>query len=167
MRGKKTNEKLEEQKESLEKALQQLQSTQTQLIHSEKMASLGELTSRYAHEIQNPLNFVNNFSEVNKDLVDELEEEIKKGDKEEISALLNDIRENEGKVMHHGKRAESHRQKYCSNILAEVKARRNLLISMHYVMNTCDWPTTASEPKTNPLMQILKRSLIQIFRKLK
>ena len=70
------------------------------------MASLGELTAGIAHEIQNPLNFVNNFSEVNKELIQELEEEIEKGDKEEIKAILNDIRENEDKVTHHGKRAE-------------------------------------------------------------
>ena len=93
-------------KRKTEIAYERLQNTQNQLIHSEKMASLGELTAGIAHEIQNPLNFVNNFSDVNKELVDELEQEIEKGDKEEIRAILQDLRDNEEKVTHHGKRAE-------------------------------------------------------------
>ncbi|MCB0664224.1 MAG: hypothetical protein KDC80_00305 [Saprospiraceae bacterium] len=94
------------QAREIERAYKQLQSTQAQLIHSEKMASLGELTAGIAHEIQNPLNFVNNFAEVNKELFDELAAEIEKGDKNEISAILKDLRENEEKVIHHGKRAD-------------------------------------------------------------
>ena len=93
-------------KRKVEIAYGRLQNTQSQLIHSEKMASLGELTAGIAHEIQNPLNFVNNFSDVNKELVNELEQEIEKGDKGEIKALLQDLRDNEEKVTHHGKRAE-------------------------------------------------------------
>jgi signal transduction histidine kinase len=71
------------------------------------MASLGELTAGIAHEIQNPLNFVNNFPEVNKELIDELKEAQVKGHKDEIDAITKDILENEGKIMHHGKRAEA------------------------------------------------------------
>jgi two-component system NtrC family sensor kinase len=94
------------QKESLEKALEDLRATQTQLIHSEKMASLGELTAGIAHEIQNPLNFVNNFSEVNNELFLELREELEKGDIEEVKAIAADIEQNLQKISHHGKRAD-------------------------------------------------------------
>jgi two-component system NtrC family sensor kinase len=89
----------------LKQSLETLKATQTQLIQSEKMASLGELTAGIAHEIQNPLNFVNNFSEVNTELIDELEQEIKKGNLNEIASLTKDIRDNEQKINHHGKRA--------------------------------------------------------------
>ena len=92
--------------EAIHSAYNQLQSTQTQLIHSEKMASLGELTAGIAHEIQNPLNFVNNFSEVNKELVEELIGELKKGNIKEAEDIGTDIIDNEEKVSHHGKRAE-------------------------------------------------------------
>ncbi|MEP6467215.1 MAG: hypothetical protein ABJB05_12975, partial [Parafilimonas sp.] len=93
------------QKIKAERALEELQSTQTRLIQSEKMASLGELTAGIAHEIQNPLNFVNNFSEINKELIDELKHEAEKGNIDEVKMIAEDIKENSEKINHHGKRA--------------------------------------------------------------
>jgi two-component system NtrC family sensor kinase len=91
----------------LEITLTNLRATQSQLIQSEKMASLGELTAGIAHEIQNPLNFVNNFSEINTELVDELQQELKAGKTEAAISISNDIKENEEKINHHGKRADA------------------------------------------------------------
>ncbi|MBL0108583.1 MAG: hypothetical protein IPP52_15210 [Ignavibacteria bacterium] len=91
----------------IEKAYEDLKSTQSLLIQSEKMASLGELTAGIAHEIQNPLNFVNNFSEVNAELIAEMKDEIDKGNIEEVKAIADDIEANEQKINHHGKRADA------------------------------------------------------------
>jgi two-component system NtrC family sensor kinase len=103
----KQKEEIDIQKNRAEKTLEELKSTQSQLIQSEKMASLGELTAGIAHEIQNPLNFVNNFSEVNRELLAEMNEEIEKGNYEEAKSLAKDVTDNEQKIIHHGKRADA------------------------------------------------------------
>ncbi len=95
-----------QQKEALEQTVQELKATQAQLIQQEKLASLGELTAGIAHEIQNPLNFVNNFSEVSMELIDEMNEELARGDAEEAAAIAEDIKQNLEKIRHHGKRAD-------------------------------------------------------------
>lgn len=96
-----------QQNEKLEQAMVQLKTTQSQLVQSEKMASLGELTAGIAHEIQNPLNFVNNFSEVNTELIDEMKAELAAGKTTEAVLLADDIKQNNEKISFHGKRADS------------------------------------------------------------
>ena len=100
-------EKVVYRTKQLQQSIEELQSTQAQLIQSEKMASLGELTAGIAHEIQNPLNFVNNFSDVNTELIDEAKQEIGKGNTNEAKTILDNIKENEQKINHHGKRADA------------------------------------------------------------
>jgi len=93
-------------KVKIENAYKELRSTQSQLIQSEKMASLGELTAGIAHEIQNPLNFVNNFSEVSAELLNEMNEEVDKGNMDEVKAISKDVIDNLEKILHHGKQAD-------------------------------------------------------------
>ncbi len=106
-RRKRINALLEQKNQQIESTLDELKAAQAQLIQKEKMASLGELTAGIAHEIQNPLNFVNNFSEVNKELITELKYEIDRQNFKEVKAIADDIEENEQKINHHGKRADA------------------------------------------------------------
>ena len=102
----KKNEQIQAQHKALEKTLTELKNTQIQLIQSEKMASLGELTAGIAHEIQNPLNFVNNFSEVNTELIGEMQGEIERGNFDEVKTIADNIKSNQIKISQHGKRAD-------------------------------------------------------------
>jgi len=103
----KQKQEIDTQKTKVERTLDELRVTQSQLIQSEKMASLGELTAGIAHEIQNPLNFVNNFSEVNRELIDEASQAVKTGNSGEAMELLSILKDNEKKINHHGKRADA------------------------------------------------------------
>jgi len=105
------NEELKKQvsirTEELSRSLNDLKATQARLIQSEKMASLGQLTAGIAHEIQNPLNFVNNFSEVSNELIDEMKEELATGNTQQANEIANDLKQNLEKISHHGKRADA------------------------------------------------------------
>ena len=98
---------IEDANVALQKSFEELKSTQALLIQAEKMASLGELTAGIAHEIQNPLNFVNNFSEVSKELIEEMNDEIAIGNYDLAKEIASDIEQNLVKILHHGKRADS------------------------------------------------------------
>ena len=136
-------DEIHEQRTKAENALTELRATQTQLIQKEKMASLGELTAGIAHEIQNPFNFVNNFSEVSAELVTELEEEQQKPDRdtELETELLDDLKQNLQKITHHGSRASA----IVRGMLEHSRrppARNTLPTLTPWPMNTSRLPTT-------------------------
>jgi len=106
-REQKANALLMQQKQEIQLAMTELEAVQRQLIHAEKMASLGELTAGIAHEIQNPLNFINNFSDIGTELVEEVREEIKAGNYDEAKAILTNLAENLEKINQHGSRADA------------------------------------------------------------
>lgn len=177
---KKANDLLQQQKEEIQATLGELKTTQNQLVQSAKMASLGELTAGIAHEIQNPLNFVNNFSEVNEEMFAELEQELKAGNMDAAMAIAADLKQNEAKIRHHGKRADfivkgmlehsrtstGERQETNINVLAD----EFLKLSYHGIRArdknfNADLVThfDSSLPKLNIVQQDIGRVLINLF----
>lgn len=177
---KKANHLLQQQKEEIQATLGELKTTQNQLVQSAKMASLGELTAGIAHEIQNPLNFVNNFSDVNREMIGELEQELKSGNVEEALAIAADLKENEAKINHHGKRADfivkgmlehsrtstGERQATNMNVLADefLKLSYHGLRAKDKSFNA-DLVTHFEEklPRINVVQQDIGRVLINLF----
>jgi len=177
---KKANQLLQQQKEEIQITLGELKTTQNQLVQSAKMASLGELTAGIAHEIQNPLNFVNNFSDVNREMIGELKEELKNGNINEALVIADDIEQNEVKISHHGKRADfivkgmlehsrtSKGERQVTNI--NVLAGEFLKLSYHGIRAkdknfNVDLVTNFDPdlPKVNVVQQDIGRVLINLF----
>jgi signal transduction histidine kinase/ligand-binding sensor domain-containing protein len=147
------------QAKEIEKAYHELKATQSQLVHAEKMASLGELTAGIAHEIQNPLNFINNFSEVNKEILDEFRSQhagVKDAKGEEIvnDPLLKDIGENLQKVAHHGKRADTIVKSMLQHSRASTGQKEwtdlNALVDEHLRLSY--HAVRATDPAFNPIL---------------
>ena len=176
----KQKEEIDLQKTKVERTLGELKATQTQLVQREKMASLGELTAGIAHEIQNPLNFVNNFSEVNTELIDEMYQEISKGNYEEVKTIAADIKDNQQKISQHGKRADfivkgmlqhsrnSTGERQLTNI--NVLADEFLKLSYHGLRAkdksfNAELKTNFDEnlPKINAVQQDIGRVLLNLF----
>ena len=173
-------EEITAQRDQLSETVNELKTTQQQLIQSEKLASLGELTAGIAHEIQNPLNFVNNFSEVSMELVDEMDEELAKGDTDEAKAIAADIKQNLEKIIHHGKRADGivkgmlqhsrtstgERQPTNINVLADEFLRLSYhgLRAKDKIFNA-ELVTNFNEslPKVNIVQQDIGRVLLNLF----
>ncbi len=176
----KQKDEIDFQKAKVEHTLAELKSTQTQLVQSAKMASLGELTAGIAHEIQNPLNFVNNFSEVNTELIEEMQEEIGKGNYDEVKTIAADLKINQQKISQHGKRADfivkgmlehsrnstGERQSTNINVLADefLKLSYHGLRAKDKSFNA-DLVTNfdSSLPKVNVVQQDIGRVLINLF----
>ena len=175
---------LTQQRDELKATLANLKQTQTQLIQSEKMASLGELTAGIAHEIQNPLNFVNNFSEVNKEMLEELKAENEKPKAERDGQLeidlINDLIENESKINHHGKRADAivkgmlqhSRTSPAQKELIDVNALADEYLRLSYHGRRAKDKTFNAEmvtnltpglPKINVVPQDISRVLLNLF----
>ena len=133
----------------LESTLTNLRSTQSLLIQSEKMASLGELTAGIAHEIQNPLNFVNNFSEVSSELISELNEELTKGDIDQAKAIATNVNQNLEKINHHGKRADAIVKGMLQHSRTST-AKKNQRISALCATNTYVSPIMVFARRTSP-----------------
>lgn len=176
----KQKDEIDFQKAKVEQTLSELKSTQTQLVQSAKMASLGELTAGIAHEIQNPLNFVNNFSEVNTELIEEMQEEIGRGNYGEVKTIAEDLKTNQQKISQHGKRADfivkgmlqhsrtstGERQLTNINLLADefLKLSYHGLRAKDTSFNA-DLVTNfdANLPRTNVVQQDIGRVLINLF----
>ncbi len=165
---------------ALTKSLEELKAAQTQLIHSENMASLGELTAGIAHEIQNPLNFVNNFAEASVDLLDEMKEEMTNGNEEEVTAIAEDLQQNLEKINDYGRRAsaivkgmlEHSRMSDCKKEMTDINilADEYLRLAYHGLRAkdksfnaNFNLETDPALPKINVIQQDIARVLLNLI----